>query len=95
MLKSEIINTIVSYLKENNVNEIGLFGSFARGEETMQSDIDLLVKYNRGTTLFDIARMKLELTEKIGREVDLVDKDAVSPLLMNYVLKDLQSVYHA
>lgn len=95
MSKDEIINTIISYLKTNRVNEIGLFGSFARGEETNVSDIDLLVKYERGTTLFDIARMKLELSEKTGREVDLVDKEAVSPLLMKYILKDLKAVYHA
>ena len=58
------------------------------GEETMQSDIDLLVKYIRGTTLFDIARMKLKLSEKYLKDLPLFNAD---PKLLRMVAQNLLS----
>jgi len=40
-------------MKKYKVKEIGVFGSFARGEETEESDIDILVTFEEGATLFD------------------------------------------
>lgn len=95
MEKKQIIQTIVTYLKQYNVQEIGLFGSFVRNEMNPASDIDILVEYKRGTTLFDIAKMQIELSEKIGRKVDLVSKNAVHKRIMEYIKKEIQTVYHA
>lgn len=95
MSKTQIIQTIIDYLKQNGVKEIGLFGSFVRNEMTPESDIDVLVEYKRGTTLFDIVRMQLDLAERIGRKIDLVSKNSVRPDIMEYIKKDLQLVYHA
>ncbi|MBX3163521.1 MAG: nucleotidyltransferase domain-containing protein [Bacteroidetes bacterium] len=93
--KNKIMQTIVDYLKNYKVIEVGFFGSFMRDEMNADSDIDILVKYNRGTTLFDIVKMKMDLTEKTGRNIDLVDKEAVFPKVMEYIQKDLKTVYHA
>lgn len=95
MDKRHIINIIVNYLKQYKIKEISIFGSFGRDEMTDKSDIDILVEYSRGTTLFQIVKMQMELSEKTGRKVDLVDKYAVLPKLMDYIKKDLQIVYHA
>jgi predicted nucleotidyltransferase len=95
MSKEDIISIIINYLKQYKVIEIGIFGSFVRDEMTPKSDIDILVEYTRGTTLFDIVRMQMELSEKIGRKVDLVDKEAVYPKIMEYIKRDLHTVYHA
>jgi len=94
MHRKKIIDTIVSYLRKNGIKEIGFFGSFIRDEMNVDSDIDILVKYSRGTTLIDIVRMKTELCEKIGRKVDLVSKLAVKPRVMKYIQKDLRIIYH-
>ena len=94
MNRNQIIDSIVNYLKQNQVKEIGLFGSFARNEMKESSDIDILVEYKRGTTLLDIVRMKQELNELLGRKVDLVSKNAVRSSVMNYIKQDLQVVYH-
>ncbi|HWY11708.1 MAG TPA: nucleotidyltransferase family protein [Bacteroidia bacterium] len=94
MNRNQIIEAIVNYLKQNQVKEIGLFGSFARNEMKESSDIDVLVEYKRGTTLLDIVRMKQELNNIIGRKVDLVSKNAVRSSVMNYIKNDLQVVYH-
>ena len=95
MSNADIISTIINYLKQYKVKEIGIFGSFVRDEMTDKSDIDILVEYARGTTLFDIIKMQMELSEKIGRKVDLVDKEAVYPKIMEYIKRDLRTVYHA
>ncbi|MBI4646948.1 MAG: nucleotidyltransferase family protein [Bacteroidia bacterium] len=95
MNKTNIIKIIVNYLKEYKVKEIGIFGSFARNEMTDDSDIDILVEYNRGTTLFDIVKMKQELYELTGRKVDLVSKRAIRKKIMEIIQTDLQTVYHA
>ena len=58
MNSTEIIQTIIGYLKKNKIKEASLFGSFTRNEMNEKSDIDILVEYERGTTLFDIVRMK-------------------------------------
>jgi predicted nucleotidyltransferase len=92
--RNQIIDSIVNYLKQNQVKEIGLFGSFARNEMKEESDIDILVEYKRGTTLLDIVRMKEELYNLIGRKVDLVSKNAVRSSVMNYIKQDLQVIYH-
>lgn len=95
MSKADIISTIINYLKQYKVKEIGIFGSFVRDEMTDTSDIDVLVDYPRGITLFDVVKMKLELEEMIGRKVDLVSKNAVRKRIMDYIAKDLQTVYRA
>lgn len=95
MGKTEIIQIIINYLKQYKVKEIGIFGSFMRDEMTDKSDIDVLVEYPRGITLFDIIKMKMELSELIGREVDLVSKNSVRKRIMDYIEKDLKTVYHA
>lgn len=95
MSKTDIINTIVNYLKQYKVKEIGIFGSFVRDEMNDTSDIDVLVEYSRGTTLFDISKMHIDLTEMLGRKIDLVSKNAVHKRIMKYIEQDLQTVYHA
>lgn len=95
MNKTNIIKTIVDYLKQCKVIEIGIFGSFARNEMTDKSDIDILVEYSRGTTILDIVKMKQELYELIGRKIDLVSKRAVRKRIMENIQTDLQTVYHA
>lgn len=95
MSRQSIIQAIVNYLKNKGVKEIGIFGSFARNEELPDSDIDILVEYNRSTTLFDVVKIHQELAEIIGKKVDIVSKTAVRPAIMNYIQKDLQVVYHA
>jgi predicted nucleotidyltransferase len=95
MSKSETIKTIVDYLSKHQVKEIGLFGSFVRNELTDTSDIDVLVEYSRGTTILDIVQMKQELYVLVGRKIDLVSKRAIRKGIMENILPDLQTVYHA
>ncbi|MFH0951280.1 MAG: nucleotidyltransferase family protein [bacterium] len=79
-------------LKQQGVKSASLFGSFARGEATAKSDIDLLVDLGKGKTLFDLSGLKLTLEDALGREVDLVTKNALKPAIRSYILKDLVKI---
>lgn len=71
-----------------SVQEIELFGSFARDSVTEDSDIDLLVTFGDDATLFDLVRLKLFLEEYLGRAVDVVPKESLRVELKESVLRE-------
>ena len=81
MSTQAMTHKITDYLKTQPVLKAWLFGSFARGEETPESDVDLLVMYDRSQPigLFRYARMHREIEELIGRKVDLVEDGTLRP----------------
>ena len=82
----QIKSKIVKILKKNNVVRAGIFGSYARGEEKKNSDIDILVEINDKISLFDFAGIKIELEEKLGRKVDLVEYKIINPRIKKGIL---------
>ncbi len=75
-------------LKKNGVIKAGIFGSVARGEAKKKSDIDVLVKFRKGKSLLDLVRLERELSEKLGRKVDVVTYNSISPYLKEQILKE-------
>lgn len=66
----------------------GIFGSFARGEESESSDIDILVDFREGADLFDFVGLSLFLEEKLQRPVDIVPADTIKTEIRNTILKE-------
>jgi predicted nucleotidyltransferase len=79
---------ILSLARCHGVQRVSVFGSFARGEETESSDIDLLVDMEEGRSLFDLISFKLDLEELLGREVDVVSRNGLSPYLAEHILAE-------
>lgn len=81
--------------KKNKVRELSLFGSRARGDNTPDSDYDLLVDFfpNSGITLFEYSRMQIDLEDIIGFKVDLVTKKGLKPYVKDAVLSDALRIY--
>ena len=75
-------------LKKNGVTKAGIFGSVARGEAKKKSDVDVLVKFKKGKSLLDLVRLERELSEKLGRKVDVVTYNSISPYLKERILKE-------
>jgi len=67
----------------------GLFGSWARNSATAKSDIDVLVEFKPGASLFDMMALADYLEGKLGNRVDLVSQRALRKELRPYVMKDL------
>ncbi|MFZ3054677.1 MAG: nucleotidyltransferase domain-containing protein [Minisyncoccales bacterium] len=68
----ELKKKISPVLKRNDVKKLSVFGSVARGEDKMGSDIDLLVKFNGQKGLADLVGLKIELEDKLNRKVDII-----------------------
>ncbi|MBI1870569.1 MAG: nucleotidyltransferase domain-containing protein [Chlamydiae bacterium] len=66
-----------------------LYGSFAKSQQNRWSDIDMGLLYERGKdpSYRELVQMKMELSEKFNRDVDLVNLDEVSPILKHQVIK--------
>jgi predicted nucleotidyltransferase len=71
------------------VSRIGVFGSFARGEATDESDVDILVEFNRRVDLFHFIGLQDRLAEILGRKVDLVTPKALKPLIKDRILQEV------
>jgi len=72
--------------------EIGLFGSFVRGEQTATSDIDVLAEFDEGADLFDLIGLTLYLEEMLQHPVDVVPKRAIRAELQETILREVIAV---
>jgi len=77
MNQSEIKIIILSQLKDYNVLKVGIFGSFARGENTKGSDLDILVEFKDSPSLLTLIKLENRLSEILGIKVDLVTTGAL------------------
>ncbi|MBQ8462820.1 MAG: nucleotidyltransferase family protein [Prevotella sp.] len=86
---------IADYFKTQPVLKAWLFGSYARGEQREDSDVDLLVKFDRSLPigLFAFMRMHRELEEKLGLRVDLVEEGTLRSAVQETANRDLKVVY--
>ena len=76
--------------KKYGVKRIGLFGSYARGDEKADSDIDILVEFNSGQATFDnFMQLAFDLEEIFKRHVDLLTCDGVSRYIKPYIEKEV------
>jgi len=94
MSTQDIKTTIAEYFKTQTVLKAWLFGSFARGEETPDSDVDILVllDYSQkiGLRYFGMA---LDLKKLLGREVDLVEEGELLPFAQRTAERDKMLIY--
>jgi predicted nucleotidyltransferase len=86
---------LVEVCRANDAAMVGIFGSFARGDATAGSDVDVLVRFRRPKSLIAIVRLERELTAILGRKVDLLTEASLSPYLRPGILHDLQVLYEA
>jgi predicted nucleotidyltransferase len=75
--------------QEYSVKTIGVFGSVARDEQTLQSDIDLLVEFSKPVGFITFMRLENFLSERLGKHVDLVTSDSLKPLIRQDVLSEV------
>lgn len=84
---NKIKKGIRKILKNNGVVRAGIFGSYARGEQKKNSDIDILVEPPKGIG-FGFGGIKIELEEKLKKKVHLVTYKYIHPKLKEEILKE-------
>ena len=89
---------IIQILKKRGIKKAGIFGSFARGEQTKKSDIDILVTFDHSIhhSYFDFINIKDDFQNTLGREVDLVEKESLrNPFRKAMILSSAMRIYAA
>ena len=71
------------------ITEIGIFGSYTRGDETETSDVDILVDYETAPTLIMLVELRDYLSQLFGIKVDIVTKNGLKPRIRERVLAEV------
>ena len=91
--KKTVLDTLeveIPYLKrEYQVKKIGVFGSYAREEQTETSDIDLLVEFSKPISFFTLFDLEDYLTNKLGVNVEIVTPGALKEIIIPIIMKDV------
>lgn len=91
----KIYQTLKEYLpqlkEEYQIKQLGIFGSYVRGEQTKNSDLDILIEFNPEARfgLITFCQLENKLSEKLGKKVDLVMKNSLKPYLGKNILKEV------
>ena len=86
-------NEFKELLERNDVSFLGVFGSVARGEAGEDSDVDLVVRFSKRKSLLDLVRIEREISECIGRDVDLLTEASISPHLRDRIQNETRTLY--
>jgi len=93
MVQAKIKNIILSHLKEFDPIKVGIFGSYARGDNKKDSDIDILVKFKESPSLLTLIKLENDLSEILGVKVDLVTTGALkNKRIKKSIKKDLINI---
>ena len=85
----KIKSKIIKILKKNKVSRAGIFGSYSRGEQKQNSDIDIVIEIeDKNMSLLGFIELKLKLEKILRKKVDLVEYSALKPLIKNRILNE-------
>ncbi len=97
MKEIETIKEIIERHKQEiadkyHISEIGIFGSYTRGEQEADSDVDILVSFAKPIGFIKFMRLEFYLSELLGKKVDMVTKDSLKPHIGSVILEEAQYV---
>ena len=79
---------ILEIAQRHGAHDIRIFGSMARGDGTESSDVDFIVRFEPGRTLFDHGSLLMDLQDLLGVEVDIISEGGMRPRFREHVLKE-------
>lgn len=91
-VRSQLKALLPDLAAEFGVRAINIFGSFARNEATPDSDLDLLLDFDRTPSLFDLARLDATLHAALGVKIDTVPRDSLNPRYARFIIPELVAV---
>ena len=84
----EIKHKVLPILHRYGIKKAGLFGSYVRGEQSADSDIDILVEIDENISLLDFIGIKIEIEEALGCKIDLVEYATIKPALKQTIFNE-------
>lgn len=92
------IQKLIEICRRHKINFLAIFGSYARGDYSEKSDLDLLIRFPEEVddeiTLLDFVGIEQELSEELQVKVDLLTEDSISPYIKKYIMDDLKVIYN-
>lgn len=93
-MDKELRAKLLLYLLPYHPDRIGVFGSFARGENKKDSDLDILIKFKERISLLKLVQIEQELSDKLGISIDLMTENSLkNARLKKYIEEDLITIY--
>lgn len=94
ILDYHLSQQIIALLKPYGPERISVFGSYARGEATDKSDLDILISFKNQIGLLQLIHIEQELADQLNLEIDLVTENSVKdPVLKKFIERDLIRIY--
>lgn len=93
MNKEDIFKKMTRILKSQGASKIAVFGSYVRGEEKPESDIDIIVEFSERKSLLDLVGIEQEVSDALGIKVDLLTEKSISPYLIDRIKKEMVVIY--
>ena len=84
---------LLGICKKNDIIFLGIFGSFAKGTATKNSDIDLLARFSKPKSLLELVKIERAVSELLGRKADLLTEASISPYLRDTIKKEVKVFY--
>ena len=91
-IRQRIKDNLTVLNREYAVSEIGVFGSYARNEQTPDSDLDILVNFSRPVGFISFMELEQHLQHLLGVKIDLVTRAALKPRIGERILKEVKYV---
>jgi len=94
-MKQNIVNKLNTFFPAYPIEKAWVFGSYARGEETRKSDIDIMVRFDKGAriSLLDFVGIKLDLEDKMRKKIDLVTEGGIMKFARESIDNDKILIY--
>ncbi len=93
-MDKELKSRLLFYLLPYHPMRIGVFGSFARGDNDADSDLNILIRFKDRISLLHLVEIEQELSDKLGVPIDLVTENSLkNPRLKAYIERDLINIY--
>lgn len=90
--QTRLIEAVKPVLEEHGVVRAELVGSYARGDNTGDSDVDIVVEMPEGASLFDLSGLHIALEDELDRDVDVMTYNGVHPRLEEYIFAHTVSI---
>ncbi len=84
---------IIEFCRRHGATFLAFFGSTAWGDASPESDVDLLARFSSPKSMLDLVRIEREISDSLGRDVDLVTEGAISPYLRKQIELDMKVLY--
>ncbi|MDY6804214.1 MAG: nucleotidyltransferase family protein [Cyanobacteriota bacterium] len=88
-IKELLANNKQAVKEKYKISELGIFGSYVRGEQRQDSDLDVLIDYTEAPSLFQLIDLEFYLSDRLQMKVDLVTKNGLKPRIKERILSEV------